>query len=55
VPGTGPAGPPELAPGPMFSCDASLHWIYPHMIEEYARRGGPAHLIRERIDGAVGD
>jgi hypothetical protein len=26
-----------------------------HMIEEYARHNGHADLIRERIDGAVGD
>jgi len=33
----------------------SLRWIYQHMIEEYARHNGHADLIRERIDGAVGD
>jgi uncharacterized damage-inducible protein DinB len=33
----------------------SLRWIYVHMIEEYARHNGHADLIRERIDGAVGD
>ena len=33
----------------------SLRWIYLHMIEEYARHNGHADLIRERIDGAVGD
>ena len=32
-----------------------LRWIYLHMIEEYARHNGHADLIRERIDGAVGD
>jgi len=32
-----------------------LCWIYLHMIEEYARHNGHADLIRERIDGAVGD
>ena len=26
-----------------------------HMIEEYARHNGHADLIRERIDGVVGD
>ena len=35
--------------------DISLRWIYPHMIEEYARHNGHADLIRERIDGAVGE
>jgi hypothetical protein len=32
-----------------------LRWIYVHMIEEYARHNGHADLIRERIDGVVGD
>ena len=35
--------------------DISLRWVYVHMIEEYARHNGHADLIRERIDGAVGD
>jgi uncharacterized damage-inducible protein DinB len=35
--------------------EVSLRWIYVHMIEEYARHNGHADLIRERIDGAVGD
>ena len=33
----------------------SLRWILVHMIEEYARHCGHADLIRERIDGVVGD
>ena len=33
----------------------SLRWIYTHMIEEYARHNGHADLLRERIDGTVGD
>jgi hypothetical protein len=33
----------------------SLRWVYAHMIEEYARHNGHADLIREAIDGAVGD
>ncbi len=33
----------------------SLRWVYAHMIEEYARHNGHADLIRETIDGAVGD
>jgi len=33
----------------------SLRWIYIHMIEEYARHNGHADLLRERIDGTVGD
>jgi uncharacterized damage-inducible protein DinB len=35
--------------------DISLRWIYVHMIEEYARHNGHADLIREAIDGTVGD
>ncbi|GAA2636287.1 DinB family protein [Streptomyces vastus] len=33
----------------------NLRWIYTHMIEEYARHNGHADMIRERIDGAIGD
>lgn len=33
----------------------SLRWVYTHMVEEYARHNGHADLLRERIDGAVGD
>jgi uncharacterized damage-inducible protein DinB len=35
--------------GPM-----SLRWVLNHMIEEYARHCGHADLLREMIDGAVG-
>ena len=35
--------------GPM-----SLRWVLNHMIEAYARHNGHADLLRERIDGAVG-
>jgi len=35
--------------------ECSLRWIYNHMIEEYARHNGHADLIRELIDGSVGD
>jgi uncharacterized damage-inducible protein DinB len=33
----------------------SLRWIYGHMLEEYARHNGHADLIREILDGAVGE
>jgi uncharacterized damage-inducible protein DinB len=33
----------------------NVRWLYLHMIEEYARHNGHADLIRERIDGSVGD
>ena len=32
-----------------------LRWILLHMIEEYARHNGHADLIRESVDGSVGD
>ena len=35
--------------------DVSLRWIMVHMIEEYARHNGHADLMRELIDGAVGE
>jgi uncharacterized damage-inducible protein DinB len=34
---------------------ASARWILVHMIEEYARHNGHADLIRESIDGQVGE
>jgi uncharacterized damage-inducible protein DinB len=40
---------PDEVRGPM-----SLRWVLVHMIEEYARHLGHADLLRERIDGAVG-
>jgi uncharacterized damage-inducible protein DinB len=33
----------------------SLRWIVVHMIEEYARHNGHADLIRESVDGLVGE
>jgi uncharacterized damage-inducible protein DinB len=33
----------------------SLRWILLHMIEEYARHNGHADLLRESIDGRVGE
>lgn len=33
----------------------SLRWILVHMIEETARHAGHADLIRESLDGSVGD
>jgi hypothetical protein len=43
----------DLAPG--AAEPISLRWVFQHMIEEYARHNGHADLLRERIDGAVGD
>jgi uncharacterized damage-inducible protein DinB len=39
------------APGTHFN----LRWILVHMIEEYSRHNGHADLIRESIDGLVGE
>lgn len=33
----------------------TLRWILLHMIEEYARHNGHADLIRESIDGSIGE
>jgi hypothetical protein len=33
----------------------SLRWVLLHMVEEYARHNGHADLLRECIDGSVGD
>ena len=33
----------------------SLRWILVHMIEEYARHNGHADLLRESVDGQVGE
>jgi len=33
----------------------SMRWILAHMVEEYARHNGHADLIREWIDGEVGE
>lgn len=33
----------------------SVRWVMTHMIEEYARHNGHADLLREAIDGTVGD
>ena len=33
----------------------ALRWILVHMVEEYARHNGHADLLRELIDGAVGE
>jgi hypothetical protein len=32
----------------------SLRWVLIHMIEEYARHNGHADLLRQLIDGRVG-
>ncbi len=34
--------------------EMSMRWVLVHMIEEYARHNGHADLLRERIDGRLG-
>ncbi len=45
-------GPPD---NPARYGPRSLRWLLVHMIEEYARHCGHADILRETIDGAVGD
>jgi len=33
----------------------SLRWVYHYLIKEYARHLGHADLLRERIDGSIGE
>ena len=33
----------------------TVRWVFVHMIEEYARHNGHADLIRQAIDGVVGE
>ena len=42
---------PDRHTGELFT----LRWILLHMIEEYARHNGHADLIRESIDGSIGE
>lgn len=41
-------------PGP-HRADKSVRWILVHMLEETARHAGHADIIRELIDGRIGD
>ena len=45
----------EVAKTRRSSGEVSLRWILVHMIEETARHVGHADLIRETIDGSVGE
>jgi hypothetical protein len=33
----------------------SLRWTLVHMIEEYSRHNGHADLLREEVDGLIGE
>jgi len=41
---------PDPLRGPM-----SLRWVLVHLVEEYARHNGHADLLREQIDGRLGE
>jgi uncharacterized damage-inducible protein DinB len=45
----------QLVARPWRGVSMSLRWIMVHMIEEYARHNGHADLLRELVDGAVGE
>lgn len=45
----------DVANGGDLTDRPSLRWILIHMIEEYARHCGHADLLRESIDGRLGD
>ncbi|HWD56399.1 MAG TPA: DinB family protein [Acidimicrobiales bacterium] len=45
----------QLVAKPRHGETMSLRWIMVHMIEEYARHNGHADLLRELVDGAVGE
>jgi hypothetical protein len=55
LPGAGSSPRPAGDPGRRTRPDHQPRWIIVHMIEEYARHNGHADLLRERIDGVVGD
>ncbi|MGI5151275.1 DinB family protein [Plantactinospora sp. CA-294935] len=44
-----------LGTHPVTGQALSLRWVLNHMIDEYARHNGHADLIREAIDGQVGE
>jgi len=45
----------QLSAQPRHGTHFSLRWVLLHLIEETARHAGHADLIRESIDGLVGD
>jgi hypothetical protein len=38
-----------------YGADVTMRWVLIHMIEETARHAGHADIVRELIDGAIGD
>ena len=56
--GTVPLDPVAVAEGTSHPTDGrqyTLRWVLVHMIDEYARHLGHADIIREAIDGEVGE
>ncbi|MDO8309334.1 MAG: DinB family protein [Actinomycetota bacterium] len=51
----GPEGLATLSQGDEDGQHVSLRWIICHLIEEYARHNGHADLLREALDGSVGE
>ncbi|MGT2461516.1 DinB family protein [Sinomonas atrocyanea] len=51
----GPGALGRLHARPNGRTQFSLRWILTHMVEEYARHNGHADLLRESIDGSVGE
>ncbi len=51
----GPNALDTLARCPEGLTGLRLRWVVVHMIEEYARHNGHADLLRESIDGLVGE
>lgn len=50
------AGLDALAARPrQYESGPNLRWILLHLIEEYARHNGHADLLREAVDGEVGE
>ena len=46
---------PSAMPSRREGTPFSLRWVVLHMIEEYARHNGHADLLREAVDGQVGE
>jgi hypothetical protein len=44
----------DVAGSDAYHDAVSLRWVLVHLVEEYARHNGHADLLRQRIDGAVG-
>jgi len=45
----------QVVQSAVYGCPVSVRFIAVHLVEEYARHCGHADLLRESIDGAVGE